>query len=69
LDSYFANAMFLFFLFHDLNLDLGLPLFIVLGRKLCSLGYFHVRDKVHQVRCMVYTFMEGKEKLLAFKLE
>jgi hypothetical protein len=30
---------------------------------------FDEKGQVHQVRCMVCTFVEGKEKLLALKLD
>jgi hypothetical protein len=36
--------LLLFFLFHNLNLELGLPFVLVWGRKFYSLGCFHAHD-------------------------
>ncbi len=51
LDSYFTcvTFLFLFVLFHNLDLELGLVLDLV--QKSCSIGYFHVCDNFNLRYC------------------
>jgi hypothetical protein len=41
--------LFFFFLFHDLNLELGLPVFLFSFKKLCRFGCFHARDNIPSI--------------------
>jgi len=53
LDSYFTHVMFLFLfvLFHNLNLEIVLPMFSFWFKKSYKFGHLHAYDKIHGKWC------------------
>jgi hypothetical protein len=43
--------LFLFVLFHNLNLEISLPLFSFWFKKSYKFGHFHACDKIHGKLC------------------
>jgi len=58
LDTCFTCVMFLFVLLHDLNLEIGLPLFSFWFKKSCNPGCFHVHDNFNKLpSCLFFIFL------------